>query len=111
MTNAQQNLENQCSHQFGDGNEMTIAQKIEFAKNQEGKSNNKQQTAVEQLISKIPLGMRMQLAELGVDFEQAKEMEKEQMIEFGELCWKNLLRSDVIMRPRDVYNETYGGNK
>jgi hypothetical protein len=43
--------------------------------------------------------------------EQAKEMEKDQMIEFGELCWKNLLRSDVIMRPRDVYNETYGGNK
>ncbi len=43
--------------------------------------------------------------------EQAKEMEKERMIEFGELCWKNLLRSDVIMRPRDVYNETYGGNK
>jgi hypothetical protein len=43
--------------------------------------------------------------------QQAKEMEKERMIEFGELCWKNLLRSDVIMRPRDVYNETYGGNK
>jgi hypothetical protein len=44
-------------------------------------------------------------------FQQAKEIEKERMIEFGELCWKNLLRSDVIMRPRDVYNETYGGNK
>jgi hypothetical protein len=44
-------------------------------------------------------------------FKQAKEMEKARMIEFGELCWKNLLRSDVIMRPRDVYNETYGGKK
>ena len=43
-------------------------------------TNNKQQTAVEQLISKIPLGIRMQLAELGVDFEQAKEMEKDRMI-------------------------------
>jgi hypothetical protein len=43
--------------------------------------------------------------------EQAKEMEKEKMIEFGELVWKNLLRSDKIMKPRDVYNETYGGNK
>ena len=43
-------------------------------------SNNKQQTAVEQLISKIPLGMRMQLAELGVDFEQAKEMEELRLI-------------------------------
>jgi predicted metal-binding transcription factor (methanogenesis marker protein 9) len=44
-------------------------------------------------------------------FEQAKKMEKEQMIEFGELVWKNLLRSDKIRKPRDVYNETYGGNK
>ena len=43
--------------------------------------------------------------------QQAKEMEKEQMIEFGELVWKNLLRSDKIMKSRDVYNETYGGNK
>ena len=41
--------------------------------------------------------------------QQAKEMEKDRMIEFAELCWKNLLRSDVIMRPRDMYNETYGG--
>jgi hypothetical protein len=44
-------------------------------------------------------------------YEQAKEIEKQRIIEFAELCWKNLLRSDVIMRPRDVYNETYGGNK
>ena len=43
--------------------------------------------------------------------QQAKEMEKEQMIEFGELVWKNLLRSDKIMKSIDVYNETYGGNK
>jgi hypothetical protein len=41
--------------------------------------------------------------------KQAKEMDKERMIEFGELVWKNLLRSDKIMKPRDVYNETYGG--
>ena len=39
--------------------------------------------------------------------KQAKEMEKEQMIEFGELVWKNLLRSDKIMKSRDVYNETF----
>jgi hypothetical protein len=44
-------------------------------------------------------------------YEQAKEIEKQRIIEFAELCWKNLLRSDVIMRPRDVYNETRGGNK
>ena len=42
---------------------------------------------------------------------KAQEMEKEQMIEFGELVWKNLLRSDKIMKPRDVYNATFGGNK
>ena len=41
-------------------------------------TNETKQTAVEQLISKIPLGIRMQLAELGIDFENAKEMEKEQ---------------------------------
>jgi hypothetical protein len=41
----------------------------------------------------------------------AKAMHKEEMIEFGELVWKNLLRSDKIMKPRDVYNETYGDDK
>lgn len=40
--------------------------------------------------------------------EEFKEIEKEQMIGFGELVWKNLLRSDKIMKPRDVYNEIYG---
>jgi hypothetical protein len=84
-------------------------------------SNNKQQTAVEwygiqleMLFRQYYIG-RISITEFHTkrfEFEeQAKEMEKEQMIEFGELCWKNLLRSDVIMRPRDVYNETYGGNK
>jgi hypothetical protein len=67
----------------------------------------KQQTAIEWLFDNV----YMAHSELSEKLNQAKEMEKEQMIEFGELCWKNLLRSDVIMRPRDVYNETYGGNK
>jgi hypothetical protein len=71
--------------------------------------NNKQQTAVELLFGYMfnPSHPHEEQFEL---LEQAKEMEKERMIEFGELVWKNLLRSDVIMRPRDVYNETYGGN-
>ena len=64
----------------------------------------KQQTAVEQLISKIPLGMRMQLAELGVDFEQAKEIEKQQTMNFA---LEYMMQSKPIV---DYYNETYGGN-
>jgi hypothetical protein len=79
--------------------------------------NNKQQTAVEwfmeQIGEKQPNGFYVidSLHDVQNVFQQAKEMEKEQMIEFGELVWKNLLRSDKIMKARDVYNETYGGNK
>jgi len=71
-------------------------------------TNNKQQTAVEQLISKIPLGMRMQLAELGVDFEQAKEMEKEQIINAWMDGMEGILHKIAAEK---YYNETYGGNK
>jgi len=39
----------------------------------------KQQTAVEWLIEQMPLGIRKTLSENGIDFQQAKEMEKEQM--------------------------------
>ena len=84
-------------------------------------SNNKQQTAVEWGIEKLAsltfdymagfISKREYDQLLKGVIKQAKEMEKEQMIEFGELVWKNLLRSDKIMKSRDVYNETYGGNK
>lgn len=78
------------------------------------KTNNKQQTAVEQLISKIPLGIRMQLAELGIDFEQAKEMEKQRMIdahingqsEFDKGARR--IKNDELAEM--WYNETYGGD-
>ncbi len=76
-------------------------------------SDNKQQTAVDLAFEKLAnqgLLVTKDYKNL-VAYREAKEIEKERMIEFGELCWKNLLRSDVIMRPRDVYNETYGGNK
>jgi hypothetical protein len=72
---------------------------------------DKQQTAVEWIEYQVQQQGITHYFSLREILEQAKEMEKERMIEFGELCWKNLLRSDVIMRPRDVYNETYGGNK
>jgi hypothetical protein len=74
-------------------------------------SNDKKQTAVEwleEIVNKNGLQMSDYLQ---FTFQQAKEMEKEQMIEFGDVVWKNLLRSDEIRNPRDVYNETYGGNK
>ena len=75
--------------------------------------SDKQQTAVEWFYDEMIKFIKLR-SKYSTDREilkQAKEIEKERMIEFGELCWKNLLRSDVIMRPRDVYNETYGGNK
>lgn len=87
-------------------------------------SNEKEKTAVEWFIEQLeekgdlretPSIMNIQLNIDTTEYldlkRQAKEMEKQRMIEFAELCWKNLLRSDVIMRPRDVYNETYGGDK
>jgi hypothetical protein len=71
--------------------------------------NETKQTAVEWLLDRIE---DVDSAKIWDDIkQQAKEMEKEQMIEFGELVWKNLLRSDKIMKSRDVYNETHGGNK
>jgi hypothetical protein len=59
------------------------------------------QTAVEWLVKKLNLE--------GYDYtvEQAKEMEKEQIIDaykFGNL-------SDVYFKPEQYYNETFGGNK
>lgn len=72
-----------------------------------------QQTAIEQFAIALYEGGYLQGNgdEIQKLLEQHLEIEKERIIEFAELCWKNLLRSDVIMRPRDVYNETYGGNK
>lgn len=80
-------------------------------------TNETKQTAVEQLISKIPLGIRMQLAELGVDLEQAKEIEKEQTlnraIESYHLYNQYLDRlpkiggATVEMDFEQYYNETY----
>lgn len=64
----------------------------------------KKQTAVEWLIEQMPLGIRMNLAENGIDFNQAKAMEKEQITraihygcsDFG--SWKDA---------KQYYNETY----
>jgi hypothetical protein len=80
-------------------------------------SNNKQLTAVEWFSNKT-WRLKVQLenkeitiGEYGVTYvellEQAKEMEKEQMLE----CY---LKADVFPRKYEFekwYNETYGGNK
>ena len=51
------------------------------------------QTAVEWLLSQIPLGIRMNLAENGIDLQQALTMEKTQMEELKDFEkwkeWKN----------------------
>ena len=51
------------------------------------------QTAVEWLLSQIPLGIRMNLAENGIDLQQALAMEKTQMEELKDFEkwkeWKN----------------------
>jgi hypothetical protein len=59
------------------------------------------QTAVEWLISQIPLGIRMNLAENGIDFQQALAMEKEQIIDAYETCRISMMTAE------QYYNETY----
>jgi len=48
-------------------------------------------------------------------FEQAKEMEKQQMIEFGYACANQIDMNDngellMVKSPKELYNEKYGGN-
>jgi hypothetical protein len=47
-------------------------------------------TAVQWLINQIPLGIRMNLAENGIDFDQALEMERQQIID----AWKDGVKTD-----------------
>jgi len=63
------------------------------------------QTAVEWLVTKLPLGVKGAILD---KIEQAKEMEKEQIIDFGEevidhLCYGAQPRSWV----EEKYYETY----
>jgi len=64
------------------------------------------QTAVEWLIEQMPLGIRMNLAENGIDFNQAKEMEKEQIMDaYGEGFSNG---NKINFRNRnEYYNDTY----
>jgi hypothetical protein len=46
-------------------------------------------------------------------WDQAKEMEKEKMIEFTDNFWFHCVNRDgsIKITPEQYYNETYGGNK
>ena len=92
-------------------------------------TNNKQQTAVEWFIEQLeykgdlretPSIRNIQLNIDTSDYMelkvQAKEMEKEQMIDFANNCIKQIEVSDtcellMVESPKDLYQETYGGGE
>jgi hypothetical protein len=85
-------------------------------------SNTKQQTAVDWLIQQLQKTRDYQRVineanESGSSvrnvIKQAKEMEKERMIDFANNCIKQIEVSDtcellMVESPKDLYNETYG---
>jgi hypothetical protein len=85
-------------------------------------SNDKQQTAVEwlsnrayELFEQYSEGKfdRITLNKLMLEAtEQAKEMEKGQMIDFADNFWFHCVNKDGSMKitPEQYYNKTYGGN-
>ena len=65
--------------------------------------NNNKQTAVEWLIEQVKSQKYIE----DIDFEQAKEMEKEQIID----AYNKGEFNDGFVAVEDYYNQTYGGNK
>jgi len=80
-------------------------------------TNNKQQTAVQDFWNNISLKLSFeQIDEFVPLFYQAKEMEKERMIDFANNCIKQIEVSDtcellMVESPKDLYQETYGGGE
>jgi hypothetical protein len=89
-------------------------------------SNDKQQTAVEWLAEKYNyitwMRNRDEISAGTADewrtkyLEQAKEMFKQQMIEFGYACTKQIEMNEagelqMVKSPEEIYNKTDGGNK
>jgi hypothetical protein len=83
-------------------------------------TNNKQQTAVEWFHQKTwALKIQLEKGEISIGeyastyatlYEQAKEMEKEQMCKFAYKC-HNHYKVYGDFNIEQYYNETYGGNK
>jgi len=70
----------------------------------------KQQTAVQEFWDKIALKLSVeQLDEFRPLFEQAREMEKEQMIKFTKDWYSNSFMTHPWKTAEEFYNETYGG--
>jgi hypothetical protein len=91
-------------------------------------TNNKQQTAVEIIYQGMSDKIVMQDLNKALicihishdDFlklhRQAKEMEKERMIDFANNCIKQIEVSDtcellMVESPKDLYEQTYGGEE
>jgi hypothetical protein len=72
------------------------------------------QTAVEWLFDQLPDHLR--LSKDGFEMlQQAKEMDKEHMIDFGYACANQIDMNDngellMVKSPKELYNEKYGGN-
>jgi hypothetical protein len=71
-------------------------------------NNNKQQTAVDWLVEQLTPAITLQQKHIDEIKKQAKEMEKEQIID-GIDYFKKRPYTDI--EPEQYYNETYGGNK
>ena len=68
-------------------------------------TNNKQQTAVEWLWE-IAYNRELTVQ----DWKQAKEMEKQKMIEFAQSYAVIHCMGDITKNADEYYNETFGGN-
>ena len=75
------------------------------------------QTAVEYLVEQLKrIGFSTNnLIEFENEVIIAKEIEKQQMIEFGYACSKQIEMNEagelqMVKSPGEIYNETYGGN-
>jgi hypothetical protein len=88
-------------------------------------TNNKQQTAVEfyldkvfdiigdAILDKLSIEQINKIHDLSL---QAKEMEKQRMIDFANNCIKQIEVSDtcellMVESPKDLYEQTYGGDE
>ena len=69
-------------------------------------TNNKHQTPVEWLWE-IAYNRELTVE----DWKQAKEMEKQKMIEFAQSYAVIHCMGDITKNADEYYNETYGGNK
>jgi exonuclease VII large subunit len=84
---------------------------------EEQKTTEMTQTAVEWLVEQMlnQMELRIENTQTGIGlFEQAKEMFKQQMIEFGYACTKQIEMNEagelqMVKSPEQLYTQVYGG--